>query len=358
MLIRENHNLRRALTQFSNLTPDALRITALSGGHINETYAVEEADRTFILQRINQAVFPQPECVAENFQTVTSCILQYNQQQPRQLVCAQVLHSLTGQLYWLDEDGGAWRAQTYLDTHIPSEQLGHQALFELGQVLARFHQATSELDITQLHEPLPGFHSTPGYLARFDAVEEKKKPADTEDLRFCLSVINEYRHLASFLEKAVSDTIIFRRTIHGDPKIENFVFNRSGKAVGLLDLDTVGAGLLVHDLGDCLRSCCNTAKENEADWSKAQFDLDACAAFLAGYGDESSGEDIFCLYEGMLLISYELGLRFLTDHLEGDRYFRVSHHGENLSRAMVQLNLVQSIARQEKHLRELIREYL
>ena len=358
MLIRENSNLWRALAEFSNHAPDTLKLTVLSGGHINETYAVDEADRTFILQRINQEVFPQPELVAENFQTVTSCIHQYNQRQPRQLVCAQVLRSQTGQLYWLDDDGGAWRAQTFLDTRMPAENLDHQGLFVLGQVLARFHQATSELDVTQLHEPLSGFHSTPGYLARFDIVAEQKKPANNDNIRFCLSIIQEYRHLASFLERAVSDTTISRRTIHGDPKIENFIFNRSGKAVGLLDLDTVGAGLLVHDLGDCLRSCCNTAKENEADWSKAQFDLEACAAFLAGYGDESSSEDTFCLYEGMLLISYELGLRFLTDHLEGDRYFRVSHHGENLRRAMVQFNLVKSIARQEKHIHELIREYL
>jgi hypothetical protein len=134
----------------------------------------------------------------------------------------------------------------------------------------------------------------------------------------------------------------------------------SGKAVSIIDLDTVMPNLVQYDIGDCLRSCCNTMGEEGADFSEVQFDLKRCEAVLSGYTEAArrfmTVEDFDFLFDAVRLIPFELGLRFYTDFLEGNVYFKVSHQGQNLDRAMVQFKLVESIERQEDKLRLIIEE--
>jgi Ser/Thr protein kinase RdoA (MazF antagonist) len=139
------------------------------------------------------------------------------------------------------------------------------------------------------------------------------------------------------------------RVIHGDPKVDNLLFDAAGeRALCLIDLDTVQPGLLHHDIGDCLRSCCN--RGGEAGATTARFDLALCEALLAGYAAATAGllgaAEIDLIAPAIRLIPLELGIRFLTDHLQGDRYFRVRHRGENLTKAHRQLALVADIERQ------------
>ena len=345
--------LEQALAAFTATPSTEVQVERLGGGHINDTFRVADGPRTFILQRISPAVFPRPEVVAENFQIISDHIQLQNQQQTRQLVCSSVVAALDGRLYWKDDEGAVWRAQTYLDHIPPAGDLSKLTLFGFGQILARFHQMTHNLDVASLQDPLPGFHQTSRYLTSYDEAAAHLLQA-SEEISFCQMIVDQYRTDALCLETQVAAGSISRRIIHGDPKNENFIVSPVGEITGLLDLDTVGAGLIEHDLGDCLRSCCNTADENEHNVGKVHFDLNSCAALLAGYSDElPETENLRYVYEGVLTISYELGLRFLTDHLQGDIYFRVREHGENLRRAMVQFSLVQSIARQEQQIREL-----
>jgi Ser/Thr protein kinase RdoA (MazF antagonist) len=142
--------------------------------------------------------------------------------------------------------------------------------------------------------------------------------------------------------------------IHGDPKLNNILFDASsGLAVAMIDLDTVKPGLIHYDLGDCLRSCCNRAGEGGAE--SVEFDVAICREVLAGYFAAAeqflTEPDIAYLFDAIRLLPFELGLRFLTDHLAGDRYFHVTEPGQNLRRAQVQFRLVASIERQEKAIR-------
>jgi hypothetical protein len=146
--------------------------------------------------------------------------------------------------------------------------------------------------------------------------------------------------------------------IHGDPKLENFIGDADGSACGLLDLDTVRLGLVHHDLGDCLRSACNSVGE-EGD-SEPVFDEAACREILSGYFSIAdmawSISQRELIYDGVLLICFELGMRFFTDYLSGNTYFKVSDHQQNLRRAVRQLQLVTLLLRDEKRLRELMLE--
>ena len=161
------------------------------------------------------------------------------------------------------------------------------------------------------------------------------------------------------LEDARAQGLIDERVIHGDPKLDNILFDASGRrALALIDLDTVQPGLIQQDLGDCLRSCCNRSGESPQDQGRPDFDLGLCAAILDAYGEETRGllgpGDIEVLYDSIRLLPFELALRFLTDHLEGDRYFRVTHPGQNLEKARTQLDLVADIESKEPAIREII----
>ena len=164
------------------------------------------------------------------------------------------------------------------------------------------------------------------------------------------------------LEKARRQKRLRVRIIHGDPKINNIMVDRiTRRAVSMIDLDTVMPGLVHYDIGDCLRSCCNTIGEESSDFSAVRFDLNRCEALLGGYTAAAhgclTGLDFDFLFDAIRLIPFELGLRFYTDFLEGNVYFRAGHPDQNLERAVLQFRLVQSIEEQEKRLRTIIKEY-
>jgi Ser/Thr protein kinase RdoA (MazF antagonist) len=148
------------------------------------------------------------------------------------------------------------------------------------------------------------------------------------------------------------------RVTHGDPKLDNLLFAADAdRALCLIDLDTVQPGLVHHDIGDCLRSCCN--RRGESADGAVRFDLDTCGAILGGYADAAAGllsaDEIPLLYAAIRLLPLELGIRFLTDHLQGDRWFRVREHGQNLAKARVQLALVADIEARQAAIEDLVR---
>ena len=164
--------------------------------------------------------------------------------------------------------------------------------------------------------------------------------------------------LATVLEDALAAGRIPLRVIHGDPKIDNILFHvTDGHALALIDLDTVQPGLIQHDLGDCLRSCCNRGGES-AELGAVRFDLGICEQIVSAYAAETRGfltaADLAVLYDSIRLMPFELGLRFLNDHLEGDRYFRVTHRGQNLHKAGIQFALLADIEAREQAIRAVI----
>ncbi|MDE2089111.1 MAG: aminoglycoside phosphotransferase family protein [Gammaproteobacteria bacterium] len=332
-------------------------------GLINDTYLVRvDADppRRAILQRINRRVFPEPELITQNLRTLVEHARRRRADAvpgARDLRLPDVYTTREGQDFVSDPQGGFWRAQSFIEhTRTVGTLTDPGQAEEVGHALGRFHALIHDLDPNRLHETLPGFHNTPRYLARYTEVAARPRRApDGADLRQCLAFVEARRPLAEVLETAKRADRLALRPIHGDPKLDNFLFDvRSGRAASLIDLDTVQPGLIHYDIGDCLRSCCNPAGESPADLAAVHFDLDLCRAILKGYLSEARGfltaQDYGHLYHAIRLIPFELGVRFLTDHLEGDRYFKTDAPGRNLHRARVQFRLTESI---EQHAREI-----
>lgn len=332
-------------------------------GLINDTYVVRiDADppRRAILQRINRRVFARPELITQNLRTLVEHVRRRRAGTVPgacDLRLPDVYTTREGKDLASDPQGGFWRAQSFIEHTRTAEALADSAQAEeVGHALGRFHALIHDLDPHRLHETLPGFHNTPRYLARYTEVAARspRTPGGAE-LRRCSDFVEARRPLAEVLETAKRAGRLAVRPVHGDPKLDNFLFDvHSGRAVSLIDLDTVQPGLVHYDIGDCLRSCCNPAGESPADLAAVRFDLDLCRAILKTYLSETrcffTAQDYNHLYDSIRLIPFELGLRFLTDHLEGDRYFKTRAPGQNLVRAMAQFRLTQSI---ERHAREI-----
>jgi Ser/Thr protein kinase RdoA (MazF antagonist) len=163
------------------------------------------------------------------------------------------------------------------------------------------------------------------------------------------------------LETAKAQGKLRPRTIHGDPKVNNIMMDtNTGQAISIVDLDTVKPGLVHYDIGDCLRSGCNFMGEETEQWEKVHFYPDLCKAILQGYlsiaREFLTENDFAYIYDSIRLIAFELGLRFFTDYLEGNVYFKVRHLEHNLARALVQFKLAESIELQETVIRNIIRE--
>ncbi|MCL7423036.1 MAG: aminoglycoside phosphotransferase family protein [Methylobacter sp.] len=325
-------------------------IQPLGNGLINDTFLVMTDAEPFVLQRINTAVFPRPARIMENLQALNKHL----QRKPAgsvKLRIPDILPAVGGEYYY-EQNGDYWRALRYINHTESLEVIGstHDAA-QAGFALGHFHRLLSDLDPGILHDTLPDFHITPNYLSRYDQVAANL-PVSSADSRYCADFIDRHRHIAGDLETAKQQGLLTPRVIHGDPKLNNFLFDRhTGTIVGVVDLDTVKPGLVHYDIGDCLRSCCQTT-------APVGFDTDRCAVILASYLAEAgvffSESDYAYLYPAIRLIPFELGIRFLTDHLEGDRYFKVTEPGQNLRRAAEQFQLCEAIGRQEPAIRQII----
>jgi Ser/Thr protein kinase RdoA (MazF antagonist) len=333
-------------------------VRAHGGGLINDSFLVTTADGLrVILQRLNTRVFAHPEQVLANLRT----LLDHARTRGADgLRLPAIYPARDGRDYVTDPDGGFWRALEFIENTETRERLADTTeAANVGAALARFHALLANLPVARLHETLPGFHVTPGYLARFDAALAAAPDIDGAELRAALAFVEERRAFVPVLEDARQAGKLRLRPIHGDPKLNNFLFEAgSARVVSLIDLDTVQPGLVHYDIGDCLRSCCNPAGEAPADLAEVRFDLELAGAILHGYLTGAArlltAGDIFYLFDAIRLIPFELGLRFLTDHIEGDRYFKVAARGDNLYRARVQFALTASVEANEHVLRNLM----
>lgn len=330
-------------------------VRPLGHGNINATYLVQSSRSTFVLQRISGTVFPDPLGVIENFQKISTHLISRSGRSVSNMTFASPVLTRDGELFYRDKTGDYWRGQSYIPHTHMREPVLDKHVYQVGRVLAAFHSLVADLDIDLLQDPLPDFHNLDHYLTEFDREWALHRPPhDTSTIDYCHTRIKVYRKLSTTFSEAKNNGILELQAIHGDPKVDNFIFDKNGRAFGLLDLDTVGSGLAIIDLGDCLRSCCNTAGERGN--RRARFDQDSFKAVLQGYfswGDNYfSKEQCSLIYDAVLLISFELGLRFFTDYLRGNVYFKVIREDENLLKAVGQFQLADDIKRQESGLRD------
>ncbi|WP_455220145.1 phosphotransferase enzyme family protein [Kaarinaea lacus] len=353
---------------------DIDHISPYGSGIINDTFLVTFSNpapsahprtgKRAILQRINQQVFPQPIQVMHNLGVIVQHVAQ--QTSSKQSVHEFLLPSLytthEGTTYVQEQNGGIWRAMAFIEDTDSFDVLASlEQAFEVGVALGTFHQRLSDLPVDQLYDTLPGFHITPGYLKQYDEVSktQSQQVIDSAEQLFCQDIIESNRDLAGVLVNA--KPTLSMRIMHGDPKLNNVLFDRkTGKAVSIIDLDTVKPGLVHYDIADCLRSCCNRSGELPEPGTNVEFDITVCQSILNGYSSSGlsflESRDFEFLIKAIMLLPFELGIRFYTDYLQGNRYFKIMSPLDNLARAVTQFKLLLSIQNQADEIQKIIRE--
>ncbi len=336
-------------------------------GHINDTYLVEVQTSVgsvaYILQRINHNVFKDPPGLMENILRVTSHIRGKLAATPG---CDPDRESLTviptrdGLPFFHDPDGNYWRMYYFIKgarTYDVCDNPGHAR--EAALAIGRFQCALSDIPGGPMHETIPFFHHTP---RRFQALDEAigkdacgRKAAAGKAIDFCMA----RRELASALTSLLESGAVPERITHNDAKFNNVMLDdRTGRAVCVIDLDTVMPGCALYDFGDMVRTIARTGEEDEPDLSKVEMNLPVFEKLVEGYLEGASAFLTPIEIENLPLsgkvITFTIGIRFLTDYMSGDVYFKTHRPGHNLERAMVQFKLIESMERQEAAMREIV----
>ncbi|HOT93315.1 MAG TPA: aminoglycoside phosphotransferase family protein [Anaerolineae bacterium] len=359
------HTVTAIARQFVANNEPIIDIQEYGSGNINDTFLVTPGSGApFILQRINQRVFKQPAWIMHNIRVFTDHVqarLRAELPLGRRWETPHIIPTTDSRDYVVDEQGGFWRALTFIGgahSYAKIRDIHHAQ--EVGYALGCFHRLISDLDSTRLYDTLEGYHITPRYLAHYDAVVAHGHFSDRGgDVAYGMCFLAERREAIPVLEQAKQQGRLHLRPTHGDPKVDNVMIDdATGQAVGIIDLDTVKPGLVHYDIGDCLRSGCNPAGEETEDLGAVTFDMDLCRAILQGYlplvRDFYTADDYAYLYAATRLLALEQGLRFFTDYLEGNVYYKVRYVEHNLMRALVQFKLVASIEAQEADIRAVI----
>lgn len=337
---------------------DVLSVSPSPGGHINESYRVDmhgpDGGPGFLLQRINSHVFPRPDHVMENVVRVTRHIAR------RGGSTLTLVPTIDGRDWWVDETGGVWRVFQWIPNSVSVERAESPvACHACGRAFGEFLRLLGNYDGPPLHETISGFHDTQGRFARLEAAVRVAEPKRLTEAGAAVDRVLAERWVADVLPPRFAVGELPTRIVHNDTKIANVLFDRSSGAVlCVVDLDTVMPGSPLADFGDLVRSCVSAAAEDERDASRVRADPERFAAlargFLEGSAELLSRAERDLLVFASRWITLEQTVRFLTDYLDGDRYYRVSYPDHNLVRARAQLALYQSLTDEESGLAKLV----
>lgn len=314
-------------------------------GHINRTFLVEtDAGKKYIMQQINTHVFKNPAELMENVIAVTEHI--------RKKVdpAEQALHffkTKDGNYYCGDQDGQCWRCCEFVEGFCLDLPETDRDFYESALAFGRFQQQLADFPADTLHETLPNFHNTPDRYRLLKEAVRSDVCGLAKTVQGELGFIMAREEEAGTIQKLLDDGRLPLRVTHNDTKLNNVLLDaKTRKAICVLDLDTVMPGTSLMDFGDSIRFGAATAEEDARDLDKMAIDLHLFEVYTKGYLEACSSmteDEISLLPLGAKIITLELAIRFLTDHLEGDHYFKVSYPGHNLVRTKAQLKLVKDM---------------
>ncbi len=354
------------LTAFG-LSP-AATVTPLYSGHINDTFIAQDAPGAarFTLQRVNRFVFPSPEDIMENIGGITKFlrgkIIARGGDPERETL--SVRPTTDGKDLFFDEEGHPWRCLAYIEDAASYETPESLSMLEeAGRAFGDFQSMLSDYPAHTLHEIIPDFHNTPARFAQLQEAVKHDKAGRVKDVAPELDFANKREDICGLLTGLLEKGQLPLRVTHNDTKMSNVLLDeRTGRAVCVIDLDTVMPGLCAFDFGDSIRAGAAAAAEDETDLSKVKFDLERFRAYARGFlsaaGDALTEKELETLPDGAILMTLEVGLRFLADYLNGDVYFRTAYPRHNLDRARNQFKMVEELEAAREDMARVIREIM
>lgn len=333
------------------------------GGHINRSYRVHcEADSVrFLLQRINGEVFTQPKLIMANIARVSEHFASQHSDSPQQFL--ELIPTRDGAPY-LESDAAVWRCYRFIEGAVMRESAESPTqAAQAGYAFGDFQVLLADLPGPRLHEVIRDFHHTPKRYADYDSIlatdAHNRAAHCAEEVEFA----EQMRPRASTIVDGIECGALHEQAVHNDAKLSNVLLHRETEhALCVVDLDTLMPGSPLYDFGDMMRTMICSAAEDECDLQKVQIDMDMFRALTAGYLKSArpilSQAALDLLVESGVIITLETGLRFFSDHLDGDQYFRVHRDQQNLDRARAQFALVRSIEAHRSELERTVRSLL
>ncbi len=342
----------------------------INNGHVNSTFTLifEENGKTkkYVLQKVNTEAFKKPQELMANIVAVTSHIRKKNEEMNIPWTDRGTLTFLPckdGKYFFFDDKNQCWRLYDFVDDVYTCNTIEDEQVFcNAGVAFGDFQKILSDFDGSTLFETIENFHNT---VSRFEnlkkAIEENRSGRlDTvkDEIEFALSHEEETHILVDLIDEGKLPL----RVTHNDTKLNNILFdNISNKGICIIDLDTVMPGLSLYDFGDSIRFGANTATEDEKDLSKVTLSLSLYEAYVKGYlgsaKDALTDLEKELLPMGAKMMTYECGIRFLTDYLNGDIYFHVNYPEHNLDRCRTQFELVKDMERKWTEMQEITKKY-
>lgn len=346
-------------------------IEAHGNGHINDTFLVtcrlaEGKARRYILQRMNQEVFKNPKELMENVTGVTTFLqnkIRENGGDPEREALNVILLK-DGGSYWQETDNTFWRVYRFVEGADSLDVVERpEEFYESAVAFGQFQKLLADYPAESLHETIPNFHNTIDRVEKFKKAVEAdvmKRAADVrEEIQFVLDREADCHVLCDMLAAGE----IPLRVTHNDTKLNNIMLDHeTGKGICVIDLDTVMPGSALYDYGDSIRFGANTGAEDEKDLSKISCDLELFAlytkGFIEGCGGSLTEKEIRMLPMGAKLMTLECGMRFLTDYLEGDHYFKIHRPEHNLDRTRTQFRMVKDMEDKWEKMQDIVESFL
>ncbi len=339
-------------------------------GHINETYAVYmpcdgKEELTYILQRVNTNVFKKPKEVMDNIMGVTEFlrkrIIQNGGNPNRETL--SYIRTKAGESFFEDSEGNPWRCYNFIEDSVCYQLVEQpEQFYESARSFGNFLQQLSDYPAHTLHETIPHFHDTESRFMDFAKALERDVKNRAVKCEKEIEFIQARRDDCAVLTKQLHAGNLPLRVTHNDTKLNNILFDENtGKGLCIIDLDTIMPGLAANDFGDSIRFGATTAAEDEKDLSKVHFDINLYELYVKGYletaGNILTDAEKESLAWGARIITLECGIRFLTDYLQGDTYFKTDRCSHNLDRARTQFKLVEEMESHFEQMQEIVRKY-
>ena len=326
-------------------------VTPYGEGHINQTYLAVSDKKRYILQRINTTLFTKPDELMYNIEKVTQHIAKkYKSQGKPTDRLLQIVPTKTGKSF-LQIEEGCFRTYVFIENAISHQTANEKLFYQSAVAFGQFAEDLSDFDASVLYDVLPSFHDTTVRFKNFENAINADTVGRKASVQAEIDFYLQRKHYCDMIVSRLKDGRLPLRVTHNDTKLNNVMLDETtGEPVAVIDLDTVMSGSICYDFGDSIRFGCNTASEDEQDLDKTHFSLPLYHSYAKGFLSTFStmtDEEKRMLPYGAIIMTYECGMRFLTDYLQGDVYFRRKREGQNLDRCRTHMKLIEEM---EKYL--------
>jgi hypothetical protein len=349
-----------------HITDEIDTIIPFGNGHINDTYLVKSLSKNYILQRKNHLIFKDIHGMMENIIRVTTHIRAKLEKQGIQDIQRRVIRHLQvddNQYYYKDNAGNFWTLFDFIPGSVSVEKISNsEQAYDTGKAFGRFQNLIADIGGRSLNETIANFHNIYFRLTNFEnAINENRVDRLSGVAEWVDELQNQAEEMKT-LQKLLDTKQVPLRITHNDTKINNILFDlKTGEPLCIIDLDTVMPGLIHFDFGDAMRSGASTAEEDEKDRNKIDFKLEIFEKFTDGFLSETKSflTDLEKNYlaHAVKFMTYIMGLRFLTDYLQGDVYYKIAYPDHNLIRSINQLVLIRRINEKFDQMKKIVTKY-